>query len=51
MMLWSFGRAPATMLHPGMRSSLIFNAQHVEIAGRHVTDGNHGKTRESAENM
>ena len=29
MMLWSFSQVGATMLCPGMRASLIFNAQHV----------------------
>ena len=32
-MLWSFGQVRATMLHPGMHSSSIFNTQHV--ATRH----------------
>ena len=29
MMLWSFGRVRSTMLRLGMRTSLIFNTQHV----------------------
>ena len=29
LMLWSFGQVRATMLHPGMRTSSIFNTQHV----------------------
>ena len=29
MMLWLFGQVHATMLHPGVRTSLIFNSQHV----------------------
>ena len=29
MMLWSFGLVRATMLHAGMRTSSIFNTQHV----------------------
>ena len=28
MMLWSFGQIYATMLHPGIRTSSIFNTQH-----------------------
>ena len=28
-MLWSFGQVRATMLHPGMRTSSIFDTQHV----------------------
>ena len=28
MMLWSFGQVYATMLHPGIRPSSIFNTQH-----------------------
>ena len=29
MMLWSFGQVRATMLHPGMHTNSIFNAQYV----------------------
>ena len=29
MMLWSFGQVCATMLRPGMRTSSLFNSQHV----------------------
>ena len=45
--MWSFGQVCATMLHPGIHTSLIFNTQHVaalrnRVAKRaqHVTPNN-----------
>ena len=32
-MLWSFGQVCTTMVHPGMRTSSIFNTQHVAARG------------------
>ena len=36
MMLWSFGQFHATMLHPGMCTSLIVNTQHVATHHKRV---------------
>ena len=38
MMLHSFGQVRATMLRPGMRSSSIFNTQHIATRRNRVAE-------------
>ena len=43
MMLWSFGQVCQKMLHPGMRTSSIFNTQHVTTRCNRVAIKTHAR--------